>query len=599
MRYLAWGIQILILTAGIHLFLRFVRTTRGNPLIRGLFLSVLVGVVGLWGLSTALRLEELQHILEGSTGFIVVGLAIIFHPELRRGIAQLGERPFARRSTDHSVDSAKRVVEAAHNMAARRDGALIAIERETSLKTIAETGSSIGARVSARLLESVFHPGGALHDGAVVVSQNRVVAAGCILPLSKENELDLSKGTRHRAALGLTEETDAVVVVVSEETGSISLAREGKLTSDIAPDRLEADLRDYLQSNGGSVGGSTAGFLTVLADVVRKDFVWIAGSMLLAWGAWYTAHQSIRQEKSFRVQIVDRAAVGRRTPRDGEILILPPESNMRVHTLSENDRFRVLVSGSQGEFDELDGDLRGIYEIDDVAWEGGPLDLAQVRWEESVVGLDYRWSTASPPELVVERSGTRRIQLEPDDLTVDTQRVDARFVARLEDARFEPGPNIEVTGPATLMADLGTTIPISLETITLEPDDKGYVTARLQLSAGLREENVVLLSDTVRVVIPVLPVERNAGTIRRDIALVCLSPARSHLLDEWALPANAQTARLAIVTSGLIPANADLGSPALVERKAPSPGSSRRTCACTSTWPSSRLPRRGARYQFT
>ena len=128
------ALQILILTAGIHLCLRFVRTTRGNRLIRGLFVSVLVGVVGLWGLSTALGLEELKHLLKGSTGLVVVGLAIVFQSELRRGIAQLGERFFGALSGAASADTIRHVVHAARAMAGRRDGALIVFEH-TALGT--------------------------------------------------------------------------------------------------------------------------------------------------------------------------------------------------------------------------------------------------------------------------------------------------------------------------------------------------------------------------------------------------------------------------------------------------------------------------------
>ena len=117
MQYASAILQILILTAGVHVFLRFVRTTRGNPLIRGLFLSVLVGVVGLWGLATLLELEELEHILQRSTGLIVVGLAVIFQPELRRGIAQLGERSVSRKEKLHGADTIRQTVEAAGALA--------------------------------------------------------------------------------------------------------------------------------------------------------------------------------------------------------------------------------------------------------------------------------------------------------------------------------------------------------------------------------------------------------------------------------------------------------------------------------------------------
>jgi diadenylate cyclase len=158
MRYLGWSLQVLILAIGIHLFLRFVRTTRGNRLIRGLFLSVVVGVVGLWGFSRALELEELEHLLESSSGFIVIGLVVIFQSELRRGIAQLGEHSLLGLVPSSGGGAAREAVEAARSLAALRRGALIVFERETSLQPVIESGTPIDAEVKAPLLESLFHP---------------------------------------------------------------------------------------------------------------------------------------------------------------------------------------------------------------------------------------------------------------------------------------------------------------------------------------------------------------------------------------------------------------------------------------------------------
>jgi diadenylate cyclase len=202
MRYLLWGLQILILAIGIHLFLRFVRTTRGNRLIRGLFLSVMVGVVGLWGFSRALHLEELEHLLRSSTGFIVVGFVVIFQSELRRGIAQLGEHSLLGLVQPSSDGVVREAVQAARSLAAVRRGALIVFERETALNSVLETGTAIDAEVRGSLLESLFHPETPLHDGAVVVRKDRVAAAGCIPPLSEGVLPSATMGTRHRAGLG-------------------------------------------------------------------------------------------------------------------------------------------------------------------------------------------------------------------------------------------------------------------------------------------------------------------------------------------------------------------------------------------------------------
>ncbi len=566
MRYLAWGLQILILTGGIHFFLRFVRTTRGNPLIRGLFLSVLVGVVGLWGFATALELEELKHILESSTGFIVVGLAMIFQPELRRGIAQLGQTSFSKSAPKTSADGLRMVVQASIEMANRRDGALIAFERESSLRTVVETGTAIGARVNSRLLQSLFYPGSALHDGAVVMRKDNVLAAGCYLPLSEETRIDHSKGTRHRAALGLAEQSDAVVLVVSEETGAFSIACDGRLKTDIPQERLETELRSYLESDAGAGGVARRGFLTTIVDIVRRDAAWLAGSMLLAGGVWYASYQSIREERDFLVDIVDQTSVGRRKPREAEIIILPPSDNIRVRSSSENRSFKISVTGSRGEFDDLSGSLRGTLEIDDAEWEGGSLDLSQVRWEDRVIGLDYRWKSGTPPQLVVERFGSKRFQLQPAHARLDTVRVDPRFQAQPADIVFEPGRTIEVAGPASLVERLGEGLALELNPFVLDASDVGEVRERVALADHLTAQNLAIVGEPPLAVISVKPVEREAGAVRKDVALVCLSPAKADLLSQWTLPANASTARLTITTSGLIPFNADPGSPALIER---------------------------------
>ena len=567
MQYSLWVLQILILTAGIHVFLHFVRTTRGNPLIRGLFLSVLVGVVGLWGLATALELDELQHILKGSTGLIVVGLTIIFHPELRRGIAQLGERSVARPSAGPRSDSIRSVAQAARALSARRIGALIAFERETSLRTVVETGSAVHSKVGARLLESLFYPGSPLHDGAVVVRQDQVVAAGCLLPLSKGNRLDSSLGTRHRAAVGLSEETDAIALVVSEETGTVSIACAGELDREVSKDQLETQLRRYIQTGGRAKSAQRRQRFSAFWSLLRRDIGWLAGSFLLACGAIYAAHQSIRETRDFSVRVFDATLESRRDPRDGEILIQPPDVNTQVRVAQEG-RFKVSVTGSRAQFLELGNSVRGSVEIEDPEWNGGALDLDLVRWANPVVGLQYKWK-AEVPELTVERFAPKRIQLQASDIEVDVTRVDPSFEVRPEDITFAPSPNIEILGPASLMEDIGAELARRLEPIVLAADDRGVVRQRVRLRPQAVAQGFRLSSaSTVDVVVDVLPVEREAGSIRKEIALVCMSPLRQDLLDAWTLPANGQTARFTIVTSGLIPVAADLSSPAIVERKA-------------------------------
>jgi diadenylate cyclase len=413
MRILPWLLQVLVLSAGIHLFLRFVRTTRGSRLIRGLYVAVLLGWVGLWGLSKPLGLEELQHILESATGFLVVIFAIVFQPELRRGIAQLGERSFGGALRGRAgPDTVGAVVRAAKSMATRRHGALIAFEKESSLATYVETGAHLDSEVSARLIETLFNPKGPLHDGAIVVRRNRVVAAGCFFPLPQEGEFDPSMGTRHRAALGLTEDTDAVVVVVSEETGTISIAQGGQIRSNITPDKLEDVLRDTLASSGAGAAGAQRPILPKTSSAWKADVVWMLASVLLACGMLYVAHQDIRTSRPFTVRINGVSPAITATPDDGTILVVLPEENHQLVAPDSDETIKIVVHGSLSQLAALGGGLSGIWEINDPDWEEGFLPLSEVEWTRPVLGLEYNWLDRAP-ELKIERYEWLQVTLLP------------------------------------------------------------------------------------------------------------------------------------------------------------------------------------------
>lgn len=230
-------IEILILAMGIYFVLRFIRGTRGARVLLGLvtlllFLSVMSEILGLHTINWLLG-----HFFE----FIVVAFVVIFQPELRRALAQLGSGPiFFTVSSERAV--ADTLVRAATGLSARRVGALIAVEREISLRNLSEAGAPVDARLSVDLLDQLFYPNSPLHDGGVVVQNDRVLAAACIFPLTQRADLAASMGTRHRAAIGLSEETDAVVVAVSEETGRISVACGGALSPGLTPEELRAKL---------------------------------------------------------------------------------------------------------------------------------------------------------------------------------------------------------------------------------------------------------------------------------------------------------------------------------------------------------------------
>lgn len=245
LQYLTWraGIEILLLTAMYYVVMRFVRGTRGAGILKGLGLVVVVGLIGVLFLARFLDLRVLGGLAGEVVALFGFALLVIFQPELRRALVRLGQSPlfgyFARSHkevTDH-------VVEAVSVLSREKTGALITIEREVSLRSYMEGGVRLDADVTSALLVTVFNTATPLHDGAVILQGDRVLAAGCLFPLTENVEAGSGLGTRHRAAIGITEDSDAIAVVVSEETGGISLAVKGKMTSGLDPESLRTILR--------------------------------------------------------------------------------------------------------------------------------------------------------------------------------------------------------------------------------------------------------------------------------------------------------------------------------------------------------------------
>lgn len=237
-------LDILIVTVLVYQALLLIRGTRAVQLVTGLGVLFVV-----YGLSRYLRLYTLQTLLEYVGLVIPIALLVIFQPELRRMLEQLGRggvlvSGFAlpglgREEAIRLVNDVSRAVRV---LALRKIGALIVLERRTGLADFIETGIKVDGVVTVQLLINVFFPNSPLHDGAVIVRGNRVMAAGCLLPLSEDPQLSRTLGTRHRAGLGLSQQTDAVVIIVSEETGTISLARDGELTRGLSEEELKASL---------------------------------------------------------------------------------------------------------------------------------------------------------------------------------------------------------------------------------------------------------------------------------------------------------------------------------------------------------------------
>lgn len=223
------AIDLALVALLFYLFLRLIEGTRAVQLLRGMIVLVVAAAV----ISAFSPFTVLNFIIRTSLPALVVAIPVIFQPELRRALERLGRTPrLVKRQIDRPMPGASRalaeIISAAERLADRRYGGLVVVEGATGLQEFVDTGVSIDATVTADLLVAVFFPGSPLHDGAVIIHGDRVLAARCVLPLS-ENPALRGSGTRHRAALSVTEQTDAVCFVVSEETGSVSIAANGTL----------------------------------------------------------------------------------------------------------------------------------------------------------------------------------------------------------------------------------------------------------------------------------------------------------------------------------------------------------------------------------
>lgn len=237
-------IDILIVTFVIYKALKFIRDTRAVHLMKGVIVLVIAMQV-----SQLVKLHTVNYILSNALQLGLIAIIIVFQPELRRALEQLGRTTmgqwfsFEERTEDIEKEKIiKEVRESCANMSKSRIGALIVMEREIKIGDIVGTGITLNADVTAELLTNIFVPKTPLHDGAVIIRNNKIEAASCFLPLSQNPNVSKELGTRHRAGLGMSEESDAVVVIVSEETGGISIACGGELNMKLTPEALENNL---------------------------------------------------------------------------------------------------------------------------------------------------------------------------------------------------------------------------------------------------------------------------------------------------------------------------------------------------------------------
>jgi diadenylate cyclase len=240
-------LEIAILSVGIYFSFKFVRGTRGAPVVYGFILLVLSLTI----LAYFLKLEVLSWLIRSFVTFAAIAILIIFQPELRRILAELGTHPLF--STSHEQrENIEVIIQTVERLSEVRIGALIAIEQSINLQEATESGLPVDCEATPEMLETIFFPNNAIHDGGVIIKGDRIAFAACIFPLTQRQDLNASLGTRHRAAIGLSEETDALVVVVSEETGSISHAYKGQLVRGDSAEQLRAFLTSVLVQPGKS-----------------------------------------------------------------------------------------------------------------------------------------------------------------------------------------------------------------------------------------------------------------------------------------------------------------------------------------------------------
>ena len=236
------AIDIVIVAVLIYQFLLIIRGRRAVHVLMGLGVLALI-----YGLAVWLKLDLLRTILATLAPYTAIALIVMFQSELRRALARLGRRPFLGISQIERRELSQELVLAVGRMSQNKIGALIVLERKIGLRTFVESGVNLDAAVSRDLLCSIFYPGGALHDGAVIIQGDRISAAACFLPLTINPLLASELGTRHRAAIGISEESDCIAIVVSEETGKVSVAQFGEIEIDVPLERVEQLLSERVE----------------------------------------------------------------------------------------------------------------------------------------------------------------------------------------------------------------------------------------------------------------------------------------------------------------------------------------------------------------
>lgn len=244
--WLIAGVEILLIYLFLLLVYKFVKGSTGDSALRGVAIIFTLLLISIYLVADTLGLYRIEKLLEKVVDYLFIAVLVVFQPELRRGLSRIGQNRMFLRILAKREDLVPRMVATVFRLARAKTGGLMAIERGVGLRNYIERGIELDALFTPELIDSIFYPGNPLHDGAIIVRGSRVVAAGCLFPLTENPDVSKRLGTRHRAGIGLSEETDALVIVISEETGKVSVALRGELVQDLSRDQLERFLRENL-----------------------------------------------------------------------------------------------------------------------------------------------------------------------------------------------------------------------------------------------------------------------------------------------------------------------------------------------------------------
>jgi diadenylate cyclase len=621
------ALQAVLLAAGIYFFLSFLSTSRGSGLFRGLVVAVVVIGLGLLGAAKAFEMGELEHILTENYGSVVLILVILFQPELRRGVARLGEQnKFARFVRGERPEAASEVSAAMIAMAKRRHGALVAFQRNTALDAWTQSAVKIQSLVDRRLLQGIFQPGGTLHDGAVIIDHDRLVAASCIFPLTENTELHSTIGTRHRAALGLSEETDALTVAVSEETGEISVCESGTMQRNVDPERLEGLLRSRLKPGDSGqaqddqrAAGLSAGTLTFLHAVFLENLGRKVAALLLA-GAWlYQAHENITRQINRTLTVTDEAQVELESILDLEsilarareieeqegvssarsfllkntwrlpgagstpntiVLTLPDDTHLS--SAVSDAEYEVKIEGPEEEIRLLESkELTGTWTLSEDFKSGERLEIKEVKFACGGEPIDKRvkilWVKGKQPHIDLERTDEHSIILSSMHVPVRDDELDPRFEFSSEETTFSI-PSVVLRGPAAQIEllksgelDLEAESPSDevalFKPVPLGEEDRKPRDQPLFLSEHLEELDLQLAEGTlVEARLMIAPTNWDLDKVTTDIPIVNLSETAGTQQDIWEL-SSVRQAEFGIQTKAVIPAMESPDTKSFLERR--------------------------------